>query len=108
MWLAGVGVALVVQQTAVEQAVLVGQVVVPQLIVAYIVFVELIVEPVVALAALAESVVEQRVLLAVVMDSSQASHCSSVRACSRLASRANTFLTRQFPNAGACCWRCGN
>ena len=64
---------------------LVGQVVVPQLIVAYIVFVELIVEPVVALAALAESVVEQRVLLAVVMDSSQASHCSSARACTESA-----------------------
>ena len=87
---------------------LVGQAVVPQLVVAYIVFVERIVEPVVALAALAELVVEQQVLLAAVMDSSQASHCSSARACSRLASRANTFLIRRFPNADACCWRCGN
>ena len=97
-WLAEVGVALVVRQLVVEQAVLVGQAVVSQLVVAYIVFAERIVEP----------VVEQRVLLAVVMDSSQASHCSSVRACSRLANRANTFLIRRFPNAGVCCWRCGN
>ena len=97
-----------VQLSAAEQAVHVGQAVVSQLVVAYIVFAERIVEPVVALAALAESVVEQRVLLAIVMDSSQASHCSSVRACSRLANRANTFLIRRFPNASACCWRCGN
>ena len=97
-----------VQLSAAEQAVHVGQAVVSQLVVAYIVFAERIVEPVVALAALAESVVEQQVLLAVAMDSSQASHCSSVRACSRLASRANTSSAERFPNADACCWRCGN
>ena len=73
----------------------------------YIVFVEWAAGPVVA-EPMVVLVVEQRVLLAVVMDSSQASHCSSVRACSRLASRANTSSAVRFPNAGACCWRCGN
>ena len=110
MWLAEVGVALVVQLSAAEQAVHVGQAVVPQLVVAYIVFAERIVEQVVALAALAESVAVRQVLLVAVLDldSSQASHCSLARAYSRLASRANTSSAGRFPNAAACCWRFGN
>ena len=82
-------------------------------VVAYIGFVEqvaeqVVAEPLVELAAVERAVGQRQVLLVVVTDSSQASHCSSVRACSRLANRANTFLIRQFPNADACCWHCGN
>ena len=54
--------------------------------------------------------VEQQVWLVAVLDldSSLASHCSSARAYSGLASRANTSSAGRFPNADACCWRFGN
>ena len=99
---AGSGLAL--QPSVVELVALAEWVVVLAVIqvVAYIVFAEQVAAVASAGLVVAESVVEQRVLLAVVMDSSQASHCSSARASSRLASRANTFLIRRFPNAGAC------
>ena len=99
--------ALVVGQFVLAERV-VALTVVVLLVVAYIAFAELVAAVVSTALVVAELAVERRVWLAAVLDSSQASHCLSAQACSRLASRASTFSAKRFPNADACCWHCGS